>query len=387
MDAQWYNSSPEEIITTLGSRREGLTTTEASEQLEKYGHNQLEGRKKTSPVKAFLSQFLSPLIYVLLAAVIISFVIGHYTDAWVILGVLILNAIIGFVQESKAEKAMEALMKLAASKASVRRDGRQMDVPAHDIIPGDIILLEAGDKVPADARLIEASNLKVNEATLTGESVAVDKFTKAILGKLSVSERKNMIFMGTSVTYGRAAAVVISTGMSTEMGQIATGLQGVKSEKTPLQESISKLSRYIIILFLAISAVLVIIGVVKGMDWLDIFLLAVAAAVSAIPEGLPAVVTVVLAMGMRFMANRNAVVRKLVAVETLGSATVICSDKTGTLTLSQMTVRSMYVGGRWIEVTGEGYAPEGKFRIDDEEVDIKNESDVALHLRAGALCN
>ena len=228
MDVKWYNSSPEEIFTTLGSRREGLTVAEASERLEKYGHNQLEGRKKTSPVKAFLSQFLSPLIYVLLVAVIISFVVGHYTDAWVILGVLILNAIIGFVQESKAEKAMEALMKLAAPKASVRRDGRQMDVPAHDIVPGDIILLEAGDKVPADARLIEASNLKVNEATLTGESVAVDKFTRAIPGELSVSERKNMVFMGTSVTYGRAAAVVISTGMSTEMGQIATGLQEVK---------------------------------------------------------------------------------------------------------------------------------------------------------------
>ena len=387
MATQWYNSSPEEIFTTLGSRREGLTAAEASERLEKYGQNQLEGRKKASPVRAFFSQFLSPLIYVLLVAVIISFVVGHYTDAWVILSVLILNAIIGFVQESKAEKAMEALMKLAAPIANVRRDGRQMDIPSHDIVPGDIIILEAGDKVPADARLIEASNLKVNEATLTGESVAVDKFTKAIPGELPVSERKNIVFMGTSVTYGRAAAVVISTGMSTEMGQIATGLKEVKPEKTPLQKSISKLSRYIIILFLAISAVLVIIGVVKGMDWLDIFLLAVAAAVSAIPEGLPAVVTVVLAMGMRFMANRNAVIRKLVAVETLGSATMICSDKTGTLTLNQMTVRSMYVGGHWIEVTGEGYAPEGKFRIDDEEVDIKNESDVALHLRAGALCN
>jgi len=377
----------EEALLKTGSQREGLTAIEVSERLKKYGHNQLEGRKKTSSVKAFLSQFLSPLIYVLMVAVIISLVVGHYTDAWVILSVLILNAIIGYVQESKAEKAMEALMKLAAPKASVRRDGRQMDVPAHDIVPGDIILLETGDRVPADARLIDASNLKVNEATLTGESVAVDKFTKVIPGELSVSERKNMVFMGTVITYGRAAAVVVSTGMSTEIGRIATSLQEVKPEKTPLQKSISKLSRYIIILFLVICSALVIVGIIKGMGWLDIFLIAVAAAVSAIPEGLPAVVTVVLAMGMRFMANRNVVIRKLVAVETLGSATVICSDKTGTLTLNQMTVRSMYVSGRWIEVTGEGYAPEGKFRIDDKEIDIKNETDIALHLRAGALCN
>ena len=207
----WHHLTIEETLSKTGSQREGLTAIEASERLEKYGPNQLKGRKKASPVKAFLSQFLSPLIYVLLVAVIISFVVGHYMDAWVILGVLILNAIIGYVQESKAEKAMEALMKLAAPKSSVRRDGQQMDVPAQDIVPGDIILLEAGDRVPADARLIDASNLKVNEATLTGESVAVDKFTKVIPGELSISERKNMVFMGTVIPYGRAAAVVIST--------------------------------------------------------------------------------------------------------------------------------------------------------------------------------
>ncbi len=387
MDAQWYNSSIEDVFKTLGSRQGGLTADEAAERLEKYGLNQLEGRKKSSAVVRFLSQFLSPLIYVLLVAVIISFVVGHYTDAWVILGVLILNAIIGYVQESKAEQAMEALMKLASPKASVRRDGRQKEIPASEIVPGDIILLQAGDKVPADCRLFEASNLKINEATLTGESVAVDKKVRPIEGELSVSERVNMAFMGTVVTYGRAAGIAVATGMSTEMGRIATGLQEVKSEKTPLQESIAKLSNYIIYLFLGISVILVLVGIYRGMEWLDIFLLAVAAAVSAIPEGLPAVVTVVLAMGMRYMAKRNAVVRKLVAVETLGSATVICSDKTGTLTLNQMTVRSMFVGGRWVEVTGEGYAPEGTFRIDGQPVTISEDPDVALHLRIGALCN
>lgn len=237
MDAQWYNSSPEEVFITLGSRREGLTAAEATERLEKYGLNQLEGRKKTSPVKAFFSQFLSPLIYVLLVAVIISIVVGHYTDAWVILGVLILNAIIGFVQEAKAEKAMDALLKLAAPRAGVSRDNRRMDIPASEIVPGDIILLEAGDKVPADARLISASNLKVNESTLTGESVAVDKDVRSLPGELTVSERENMVFMGTVVTYGRATAIIIATGMSTEMGRIAVGLQEVKSDPTPLQKS------------------------------------------------------------------------------------------------------------------------------------------------------
>ncbi len=388
MKNTWCGASCEDVLSEFGSRAEGLTPAEARKRLEKYGPNQLESRKKTSPVKAFLSQFLSPLIYVLFVAVIISFIVGNHTDAWIVLVVIVLNAVIGYIQESKAEKAMEALMKLAAPKAGVRRDNRRTDIPTSEIVPGDIILLEAGDRVPADARLIELSNLKVNEATLTGESVAVDKVTREIKGELfSISKRKNAVFMGTVVTYGRAAAVVTSTGMTTEMGRIAASLSSVQNEKTPLQQSINKLSRYLILFFLAFSALLVVVGLIQGMDWLDIFLLSVAAAVSAIPEGLPAVVTVVLAMGMRFMAKRNAVIRKLVAVETLGSATVICSDKTGTLTLNQMTVRSIYTGDRWIEVTGEGYSPEGSFLIDGTKIDIAQEPDIALHLRAGALCN
>ncbi len=387
MDTKFYNSSPEEVLGEIGSRPEGLTAAEAAERLVKYGPNLLEGRKKDSFFKKFFSQFLSPLIYVLLAAVIISFIVGNHTDAWIVLAVIILNAVIGYIQESKAEKAMEALMKMAAPKASVRRENRRTDIPTSEIVPGDIILLEAGDRVPADGRLIETSNLKVNEATLTGESVAVDKVTKAVSGELSVSERKNSVFMGTVVTYGRGTAAVTSTGMSTEMGRIAASLSAVEDEKTPLQKSIGKLSRYLVIFFLAFSAVLVVVGMIRGMEWLDIFLLSVAAAVSAIPEGLPAVVTVVLAMGMRFMAGRNAIIRKLIAVETLGSATVICSDKTGTLTLNQMTVRSIFTGGRKVEVTGEGYAPEGQFLIDGKELSIEEEPDIALHLRAGALCN
>ncbi len=387
MNEQWYNLSLGEALQALDSRRAGLETAEARSRLLQYGPNQLEGRKKTPPVLVFLRQFLSPLIYVLLIAVAISFIVGHFMDAWVILGVLILNAVIGFMQETRAEKAMEALIRMAAPLATVRRDGSVRNIPAREIVPGDILIFESGDKVPADARLIEASNLKVNEATLTGESVAVDKHTKSLSGELTVSGRKNMVFMGTVVTYGRATAVVVRTGMATEMGKIATGIQEVKPEKTPLQKSISKLSRYIIGLFLGICVLLVIVGLIRGMDWLDVFLLAVAAAVSAIPEGLPAVVTVVLAMGMRFMARRSAIIRRLVAVETLGSATVICSDKTGTLTLNQMTVRRIFLGGRWVEVTGEGYVPEGEFRDSGQKLAMENEPALELHLRIGALCN
>ena len=382
-----YNLPVSEVLQALDSRRAGLADIEAASRLSQYGPNILETGKKTPPVIVFFRQFISPLIYVLLVAVAISFIVGHFMDAWVILAVLVLNAVIGFVQETRAEQAMEALIRMAAPKASIRRNGKSRDIPARDIVPGDILLLETGDKVPADARLLEASNLKVNEATLTGESVPVDKHTKQLPGKLSVTECKNMVFMGTVVTYGRATAVVVRTGMSTEMGRIATGLQEVVPEKTPLQKGISKLSRYIVGLFLGICALLVIVGLIRGMDWLEVFLLAVAAAVSAIPEGLPAVVTVVLAMGMRFMAHRNAIIRRLVAVETLGSATVICSDKTGTLTLNQMTVRRVFIGGHTIDITGEGYIPRGEFYRGDKKLDIADESKLELHLRIGALCN
>ncbi len=387
MYEHWHNLGTDEALLALDSRRSGLTATEARARLLQYGPNRLKGRKKTPLLLVFLRQFLSPLIYVLLAAAVISIIVEHFIDAWVILGVLLLNAIIGFAQETRAERAMEALIRMAAPQARVRRDGSIKLVPAREIVPGDILLFETGDKVPADARLIEASNLKLNEATLTGESVPVDKHTRSLTGALPVAERKNLVFMGTIVTYGRATAIVVRTGMSTEMGKIATGIQEVKPEKTPLQKSISKLSQYIIVLFLGASGLLIAVGLLKGLDWLEVFLLAVAAAVSAIPEGLPAVVTVVLAMGMRVMARHNAVIRKLVAVETLGSATVICSDKTGTLTLNQMTVRRLYVDSRWIEVTGEGYVPEGEFHQDGHILSPESEPALALHLRIGALCN
>ncbi len=387
MEEKWYQLSTEETLKKLGSKRSGLTAAQVEEKLLEYGPNQLEGKKKTSPILVFLQQFLNPLIYVLLVAAIITAVVGHYLDTWVILGALILNAVIGFVQEIRAEQAMEALLRMAAPKASVRRDGIVREIPAHELVPGDILIFEVGDKIPADARLLDVSNFKTNEATLTGESVSVDKYSKALHGELPVAERKNMVFMGTIITYGRATAVVAKTGMATEMGKIASGIREVKREPTPLQKSVSRLSKYLVTVFLSVCVLLVIVGLVQGLEWLDVFLLAVAAAVSAIPEGLPAVLTVVLAMGMRMMARRNAIIRKLVAVETLGSATVICSDKTGTLTLNQMTVRQLFAGSRKINVTGEGYDPEGEFVCDDRKLDCVNEPDIMLHLRIGALCN
>jgi Ca2+-transporting ATPase len=387
MNEQWHLLSPNEALQALNSKRSGLTETEAKSRFSQYGPNELKGKKKTPPILIFLRQFLSPLIYVLLVAAIISIIVEHFIDAGVIIGVLLLNAAIGFIQETRAEKAMEALIQMAAPKARVRRDGKVELIPARQIVPGDMLLLETGDRVPADARLIEVSNLKMNEAMLTGESMPVDKRTEALREEVPMAERKNIVHMGTIVNYGRATAMAVRTGMATDIGKIATAIQEIKPEKTPLQKNISKISRYIVILFLAICALLVAVGVLKGLAWLEVFLLAVAAAVSAIPEGLPAVVTVVLAIGMRVMARRNAIIRKLVAVETLGSATVICSDKTGTLTLNAMTVQRLYVDGQCIEVTGEGYVPQGEFRRDGQIVNPKSEPPLALLLRIGTLCN
>ncbi len=387
VDVQWHNLGADEALQSLSSRRSGLTGSEARTRLIKYGPNELKGKKKPSPLLVFLRQFLSPLIYVLLVAAVISIIVEHFIDAWVIMGVLTFNAVIGFIQETRAEEAMEAMMKMVAPRTKVRRDGNVQILPARDIVPGDILLLESGDRVPADSRLIEASNLKVNEAILTGESMPVDKYTKAHAGQVPLAERKNMVYMGTAVTYGRAVALAARTGMTSEMGRIATGIQEVKPEKTPLQKSIGKMSRYIIVLFLGVCGILVVVGLLQGLGWLEMFLLGVAAAVSAIPEGLPAVVTVVLAMGMRMMARRNAVVRKLVAVETLGAATVICSDKTGTLTLNEMTVRRIYIDGQWLEVTGEGYMPQGEFQRNGQSLRPESVKLLELHLRIGALCN
>lgn len=383
----WHDVSAEEILKTLGSRSSGLTEDEAHGGLLKYGKNELTTEKKTPAIFVFLRQFLSPLIYVLLVAAVVSLVVGHVTDALVVLGVLVLNASIGFFQETQAEKAMTALLEMAAPKAKVRRNGVVEVLPALDLVPGDIVALEAGDKVPADIRLIESFKLKTNESALTGESMPSEKQAGPISGESPLPERTNMVYAGTVVTSGRASGVVVLTGMSTEMGKIAAGIQEIKPEKTPLQKTVVTLSRYLVFIFLGATALLLVAGVLKGLGWLDMFMLAIASAVAAIPEGLPAVLTVVLSIGMRSMARRNAIIRKLVAVETLGSATVICSDKTGTLTMNQMTVQRLYVDGRTIEVTGQGYEPKGEFLCEGRSVNPQDDEQLARLLRIGALCN
>jgi P-type Ca2+ transporter type 2C len=383
----WHNLSPDETIQELKSRKSGLAVDEVKERLLRYGPNELKSKKKSPAILLFLQQFLSPLIYVLLVAAIISLAVQHYIDAFVVLGVLLINAVIGYFQETRAEKSMEALLEMAAPKAKVRRSGEIILLPARELVPGDILLLEAGDKIAADARLIEASNLKVNESTLTGESMPVEKNSSSIAGEVSTADRYNMAYTGTTVTNGRATGVVVKTGMSTEMGKIASGLQEVKPEITPLQKNIGKLSRYLVFIFLGVTVLLLIVGVFKGLGLIDMFMIAIAAAVAAIPEGLPAVLTVVLSIGMRAMARRNAIIRKLLAVETLGAATVICSDKTGTLTLNQMTVRRLYSNGQTIEVSGEGYEPLGEFRDNGKPLETEEKRHIELLLRIGTLCN
>lgn len=374
MEQKWHALSINETFGVLKVSSNGLTVDEAIGRLKEYGHNELATKKATPAIVIFLRQFLNPLVYILIGASIVKFVVGGVMDGSVILAVILIMAIIGFIQEARAEKAMEALKQLTAPKAKVKRAGKVEMVSSKDVVPGDILTLESGDKIPADARIIEASSLKVNESILTGESVPVDKHIDKISADASVADRKNLLYMGTVVTYGRAVAVVVATGMGTEMGKIAFVLKEVKAEKTPLQRSIHALGKWMIIIAVAIVAILKIIGISRGLGWVEIFMLSVAAVVAAIPEGLPAVVTVVLAVGMRMMAKRNAIIRKLVAVETLGSTTVICTDKTGTLTMNQMAVKRLWHNAQMTEA-------------ENQTIELPDGSGLKMLLEIGVLCN
>ena len=387
MAINWHNFTAEETLGKLETNRNGLSEAEAAQRLERYGPNELEEKGRTSRLVLFLRQFASPLIYILLIAVVIEFVIGNPIDASVILIIVNINAVVGYFQESRAEKAMLALRLMTAPQAKVKRQGEVKVVPARQVAPGDIIVLETGDKVPADVRVIEATNLKVDESALTGESQPVEKSNQPLPGEVILAERNNMVHMGTVVTYGKAAAAVVATGMSTEVGKIAGALQEIEPEKTPLQENVARLSRYIGILVMGACVALLSIGVLRNFGVLDMFILAVATAVAVMPEGLPVVLTLVLALSMRNMARHNALIRKLVAVETLGAATIICSDKTGTLTKNEMTLRRIYLDGKLIEVTGEGYQPQGEFYAEGRRLEPGSDAALSMLLRIGALCN
>ncbi|MBI2076609.1 MAG: calcium-transporting P-type ATPase, PMR1-type [Candidatus Aenigmarchaeota archaeon] len=377
-----YQLEAKDVFKLLGSSGKGLEDKEVAARIEKYGYNELAEAEKTPQLVLFLDQFKSVLIAVLLAATITSAVLGEVLDAIVIFSIVIMNAFLGFFQERKAERALEALKRISAPQATVIRNGKQKIVASREIVPGDMILLKVGDKVPADARIIEEMNLKCDESVLTGESEPVKKSANRIKREAPVAERTSIVFSGTSVVYGHCAAISTATAMNTEFGRIARLLQ-VSEEQSPLQQKMEVLGKQIGIMVLIISAIVFMAGMALGGNILQMFLTSVALAVAAIPEGLPAVVTITLAIGLQRMAKRNAIIRKLPAVETLGSTSIICSDKTGTLTANEMTVRKIFVSQKVIDVTGEGYSTDGKFLISGQETN----ADAGMLLKTGLYCN
>jgi Ca2+-transporting ATPase len=370
-ETPWYRLSPAEVFEQLGSNADaGLSTGEAQRRLLEYGPNELQRAHHVSAWAVFAAQFKNLLIVILLVAVVLSAILGHVIEA-VAIGVIILfAALLGFYQEYRAERALEALQEMAAPTAAVVRDGDEWTIPARDLVPGDIVHLRTGDKIAADARLFEAVNLQLDEAALTGESVPVEKQTAALLDKdLAIADRNNMVYAGTVVTYGRGRAVITATGMKTEFGQIAQSLQTVAPSPTPLQQSLARVANILARIALAVVVVIVGLGLLRGQGLLEMVIFGIALAVAVVPEALPAVVTISLALGVQRMARRNALVRRLPAVETLGSVSIICSDKTGTLTKDEMTVRKILVSGKLVEVSGAGYEPQGLFTHDGHPVE------------------
>jgi cation-transporting P-type ATPase F len=375
----------------------GLTPNEAARRLDRFGPNVLPKFRRRGPLIRFLLQFHHPLIYVLMAATAVTASLGEWVDAGVIFGVVLVNAVVGFIQESRAEAALDALASMMKTEARVRRDGRTVRIPSEDIVPGDVVLLESGDKVPADLRLTRIRELRVDESALTGESLPVEKADHVLPPETVVGDRKNMAFSGTFVTYGQATGVVVSTGTETELGRIHQLMGETTQLATPLTKKLASFSKVLTVAILGLAAVTFALGLWRGQSFTEIFMAAVALAVGAIPEGLPAAVTITLAIGVGRMARRNAIIRKLPAVETLGSTTVICSDKTGTLTKNEMTVQALWTGMRSYEVDGAGYEPVGEIReINGQRSMVNKQTGLHPHvswpgleelLTAGALCN
>jgi Ca2+-transporting ATPase len=382
----WHALGIQEILEVLKTNEAGLSQEEALKRLAEYGPNELKKEKGISPIRLFLEQFTDILIIILLIATGLSIFLGEITDAIVIIAIVLACAILGFVEEYRSEKALEALKKMAAPTATVLREGKEVKIKASEVVPGDIILLFTGDKVPADARLIEAINLKVDEAPLTGESTPVNKDINACPEGTPVTDRRDMVFTGTVVVYGRGKAVVTSTGMNTEFGKIAKMVQVTEEEETPLEKRMASVGKWIGILSVAVCLTVAVIGIVEGRSILDMILWGVSLAVAAVPEALPAIVTGALAVGMYRMAKVNTIVRRLPAVETLGCTSVICADKTGTMTKGEMTVQRIYVNDQIIRVSGVGYTPEGEFLIEDKKVDPAQD-ELRTLLRIAVLCN
>lgn len=373
MNPDWHLKSIDEVFAALKTNPHGLSHKEAKKRLEAYGPNRLSVSKGPSALLLFLRQFLNPLIFILILASLVKIFLSNYLDGGVLFTTLLGMVLISFFQEMKAEKAMQALKQLSAHHTKVKRNGKMEVLPSEQLVPGDEIYLETGDKIPADARLIEAKGFKVNESALTGESLPVEKDARTLMGEQVLADRKNMIYTGTVAAGGRAAALVVATGMGTELGKIATSIQEIKPEATPMQKSISSIGNWMLLIVFCVILIFAGISLYKGMSLADVFLLGVAAAVSAIPEGLPVAFTITLAAGMSVMAKKNAIIRRLIAVETLGATTIICSDKTGTLTLNQMSMNTLYTLDKTV-------------RLDMEEVDYRDPLFKML-LEIGSLCN
>ncbi|MBD2195945.1 MULTISPECIES: cation-translocating P-type ATPase [Calothrix] len=385
---EWHNLPASKVAQHLDTNLQtGLTSDEVVKRRERFGANELQAKSGTNPILRFLLQFNQPLLYILLIAGAIKALIGQWVNAWVIWGVTLINAIIGFIQESKAESAIAALASSVQTNATILRNNQKLQVPSTELVPGDLVLLTSGDKVPADLRLIQSRNLQVNESALTGESVAIEKNTEPLEADAPLAERSNMAYAGSFVTFGTGKGIVVAIGEETETGRISQLMEQGTSLKTPLTRKFDKFSRTLLYIILGIAALTFAVGLGYGNSWASMFEAAVAFAVSAIPEGLPAVVTVTLAIGVSRMARRHAIVRKLPAVETLGGATVICSDKTGTLTENQMTVQAIYAGGEQYTVTGTGYAPEGEILCDEQPINGQDFPVLTECLKAGLLCN
>ena len=393
-----------ELSTDLDN---GLTPEDARDRLQKFGLNELTERPRPGFLALLWDQFNNYLVIILIVAAVIAALLGEYVDAVAIMCIVVLNAVIGVVQESKAEQALAALQKMAAPNAQVLRDGHQITVPARELVPGDVVLLEAGNYVPADLRLVTSVNLKIEEASLTGESVPVEKNAALVLdNEAPLGDRRNSAFLGTLITYGRGKGIVAGTGMRTQIGLIAEMIQSYEEEDTPLQKKLEHLGKVLGTVCIAVCAVVLCYGLIRDThltdvlntgfvaywqaeqkDIINLFLTAVSLAIAAVPEGLPAIVTICLALGMQQMVKRNALIRKLPAVETLGCATVVCSDKTGTLTQNEMTVVQGWAGGARLRLTGEGYSPTGQLSVDGKTADPRTDPDVTVLLHGGLLCS
>lgn len=386
---KYHTLHPKDVENTLSTNFErGLKDEDVQKRLQQFGYNELMSSQKQSAVLLLLSQFKDFLVIVLIVAVILSALLGEYIDAITILAIVMMNGILGFFQERKAEKSLEALKKLSTPQVRVLRNGDWKKISSKELVPGDIISFSSGDRIAADVRIIEATSLEVEESPLTGESVPVEKSIEPLLEEsLGVGDLKNMAFMGTLVTRGNGIGVVVATGMKTEMGKISGLIQEAQIVETPLQRRLQQLGKILITVAIVLTILVVAIGILQGRELYTMLLIGVSLAVAAIPEGLPAIVTVVLSLGVQRMIKQNAIVRKLPAVETLGTATVICSDKTGTMTQNKMTVTHLWVGGTTTTVDGTGYSTKGKFYREGLPIDLKDEESLTQMLMCGMLCN